>query len=108
MQIVGRRLSPKSTAGTQTIFVKPDQGSLNSLAAGTSFVEDIFSMTGEWGRGVGQGWFGDDSSTLHGLHTFISVITPAFTSDHQALDPVAWEPLLQATKANGPRGGHSL
>ena len=56
-------------------------------APGTSFVEDNFSM--DWGS---RGWFGDDSSiycTVYFHYYFISS-----TSDHQALDPESWGPLL--------------
>ena len=47
------------------------QQSPTFLGPRTGFVGDSFST---W---RGGGWFGDDSSTLHLLYTFITVITSA-------------------------------
>ena len=43
------------------------------------------------GRGIRGCWFGDDSSALHLLCNFISIII-TLASDHQALDPRGWGP----------------
>ena len=51
-----------------------------------SLVEDNFSLDG-----VGGGWLLDDSRVLHLLCSY-SYISP--TSDHQALAPGGWGPLL--------------
>ena len=41
-------------------------------------------------------WFGDDSSTLHLLCTlFLVLLHQSPLSDHQALDPRGWGPLLE-------------
>ena len=56
-------------------------------APGTSFVEDNFSMDWVW-----RGWFGDDSSIYCTLYFYYYYISS--TSDHQALDPESWGPLL--------------
>ena len=62
------------------------QWSPTLLAPGTAFVEDNFSLDG-----VGGGWLLDDSRVLHLLCSY-SYISP--TSDHQALAPGGWGPLL--------------
>ena len=57
--------------------------------------------TGDWfcgrqffnGPGSG-GWFQDDSSALHSLCSFSPLLLHQFTSDHQALDPGGWGPLI--------------
>ena len=48
----------------------PDQWSPTFLAPGTGFVENNFSMDCRWR----EGWFGDDSSTLHLLLTLLLLL----------------------------------
>ena len=44
-------------------------------------------------HGMVGGWFQDDSSALHLLCTYFHYYISS-TSDHQALDPRSWGPLL--------------
>ena len=45
------------------------------------------------GLGV-RGWFWGDSCTLHLLCTLLILLLYQLMSDHQALDPKGWGPLL--------------
>ena len=49
----------------------------------------------DWGGGV-EGWFQDDSSTLHLCALYFYYCYISSTSDHQALDPRVWGPLIQS------------
>ena len=71
------------------------QWSPTLLAPGTAFVEDNFSLDG-----VGGGWFLDDSRVLHLLCSYYYISS---TSDHQALDPGGWGPLLQHKASHSAR-----
>ena len=70
-----------------------DQWFPTFLAPGTSCVEDNISMD------QGGGWFGDDSNS-HYIYCalYFSYYYIRFTSDHQALDPRGWGPLIYETK----------
>ena len=47
-----------------------------------------------WTRAVG--WFRDDSSTLHYCALYFYYYYINSNSDHQALDPGSWGPLIRA------------
>ena len=64
------------------------QQSPTFLAPGTSFVEGNFST--DWGGG----WIRDDSSALHYCALYFYHYGISSTSDHQALGPGGWGPLV--------------
>ena len=75
-------------SGNWCIWVKPHachltQQSPTVSAPGTICMKDNFSQTGA------ERWFGDDSSALYFCNYCISS-----TSDHQALEPRGWRPLI--------------
>ena len=67
------------------------------LAPGTGFMEDDFSM--EWGGGGEDGfWMILVHYMYYTLYFYYYYINS--TSDHQALDPRVWGPLMHTTHMN--------
>ena len=64
-----------------------------SFGTGTDFMEDNFPTDEGGGR-----WFWDDSSVLHLLCTYFYYYYLSSTSDHEALDPGVWKPLIDNLK----------
>ena len=65
------------------------------LAAGTGFTEGNFSTYWDC-----REWFSDDSSTSHSLCTLFHCYCISSTSDHQALDPEGWGPLMEPSESS--------
>ena len=66
-----------------------DQQSLTFLVPGTSFLEDNFSM--DWGQWRGGGF---EMIQVHYIYCALYFYYISSTSDHQALDPGGWGPLV--------------
>ena len=107
-QIVKAGLVPNLHLGHRPSLLGFRPGVPNLFGSRDRFCGRHFFHGLRLGRGGGQGWFGDDSSTLHGLRTLFLLLHKLHLRSSGIRSWSLGNPCFRLLKADGPRGGHSL